>query len=207
MNTKARSTEGKKFLTIEELEQSEKGPVWVLNNTSGSSSARILINIPKINGNGNDLVKINRTFIPMNIANQVPKRQLLESSEFRKCVNNAEISIITPEYATLLLDTPEAREEVKNLENEAQRIKSYLTGESIVDTDGESKKEILVSAKLQSLVADATRDDKTDIGILTDLKRYGNLTLDECKFVNQKLGKKERIKAFLKDRVAELRKE
>ncbi len=188
---------GRKFLTLEELEDTAKGPVWILNNTSGKDGARILINIPKMNGNGNDLVKISKTFIPMNIANQVPKSQLLASSEFRKCVNNKEISLITTEYASVLLDTEEAKEEQRLIDNEASKIKAILSGSSLLEK--EEGKNIQVSAKLQTLVVEAA--DKNEITVVTELRRYGNLTLDECKFVNSKLGAMTKVKALLKERV------
>jgi hypothetical protein len=192
---------GKKFLTLEDLESTEKGPVWVLNNTSGKDGARILINIPKMSGNGNDLVKIHKTFIPMNIANQVPKSQLLASSEFRKCVNNKEISLITTEYASVLLDTEESKEEQRIIDNEASRIKAILAGTSLLEK--ENSKDVQVSAKLQTLVAEAA--DKNEITIVAELRRYGHLTLDECKFVNSKLGKISKVKSLLKDRVEVLK--
>ena len=124
---------GRKFATLEELELTEKGPVWVLNNTRDNLEGKVIVSIPKKNGNGADIIRVPRSFIPFDLTQQVGRGQLLESAEFRKTVNTKLIKLITPEYAAVLLGTDEAREEQQRLVNEENKAKMLLKKAGVVD--------------------------------------------------------------------------
>jgi hypothetical protein len=124
---------GRKYTTIEELEQSEKGPVWVLNNTRDALEGKVVVSIAKKNGNGSDVIRIPRSFIPFDLTLQVTRSQLLDSSDFRQTIGKKFLRLITPEYAAVLLSTEEAKEEQVRLRNDEQKAKMALKKAGIVE--------------------------------------------------------------------------
>lgn len=124
---------GRKFTTIEELEKSEKGPIWVLNNTRDALEGKIVVSIPKKNGNGSDVIRVPRSFIPFDLTMQVGRAQILDSSDFRQTVGKKLLKLITPEYAAVLLATAEAKEEQTRLKNDENKAKMALKKAGIVD--------------------------------------------------------------------------
>jgi hypothetical protein len=117
---------GRKWTTLEELEKADRGPVWVLNNTRDSLEGKVVISIPKKNGNGADIVRVPKSFIPFDITQQVPRMQVLDSADFRKTINTRLLKLVTPEYAAVLLSTEEAKEEITRLRNEEQKARMAL---------------------------------------------------------------------------------
>lgn len=124
---------GRKYTTLEELETSDKGPVWVLNNTRDNLEGKVIVSIPKKNGNGADMIRVPRSFVPFDLTQQVGRSQLIESAEFRKTINTKLIKLITPEYAAVLLSTEEAKEEQTRLINEENKAKMLLKKAGVVD--------------------------------------------------------------------------
>ena len=176
-------TRGRKYTTLEELEMSEKGSVWVLNNTRDNLEGKVICSIPKKNGNGADIIRVPRSFIPFDLTQQVGRSQLLESAEFRKTVNTKLIKLITPEYAAVLLGTDEAKEEQQRLVNEENKAKMLLKKAGVVDgqvstgvgeddeeeffdtskgdaTPKKNKKSVAASVKEEADVADSTKTIK-----------------------------------------------
>jgi hypothetical protein len=126
----------RKYLTIPDLEANAAGAVYVLNTTEGNFEGNVVINVPRKNGNGSDLVKIPKTFIPVDIGLQVPRSQLLESGDFRKAVGNSLIKLVNPDYAVLLLASEEAKEEQARLVAEANKADTTLRKAGYVEPTG-----------------------------------------------------------------------
>lgn len=129
----AEVSRGRKFTTIEELEKSEKGPIWVLNNTRDALEGKVIVSIPKKNGNGSDVLRVPRSFIPFDLTMQVGRMQILDSSDFRQTVGKKLLKLVTPEYAAVLLNTEEAKEEQTRLKNDENKAKMALKKAGIVD--------------------------------------------------------------------------
>ncbi len=194
---------GKKYLTIQDLEGNEKGPVWVLNNfNEGGEKAKIVIGIPRSNGNGVDIVRVAKTFIPINVSNQVSRAQLLQSSEFRKAIDNKSLLLVDPEYASVILSTEEGKEESNRIENDNNVNKALLEGNAVVETSEDKPR---VSTKLENLCLNALESKDNDSKVKAALMNYGNLTLDECRFVRAKFKSSTVIEQFLKERVRQLK--
>lgn len=112
------STAQKKWTSLAELEQKTTGPVWVMNTTEQQGeAAQILISVPKINGTGVDVVRIPRTFIAVDLTQQVPRLQLLNSAEFRKSVQKQLIKLCSEAYAKAILSTADGKAEQRRIEN------------------------------------------------------------------------------------------
>jgi hypothetical protein len=227
------SSKIKKSMTIADLEDSgEKGAVWVLNTMTGDMQGQLLINVPKKHGNGQDLVRVPKTFIPMDLTDQVSKGQLLESSEFRKTITGGLLKLITPEYAELVLSSDEGKEERRRVTNEMNKAKTIIANAGIASDDddevdvedaskearklrdgsdnGKSGKTAKANVKLQTAVNNGLEAEENEKQILARIKNHavGNdLTMADVKWLNTKLGDKPRIKKYLKEVYDELRAE
>ena len=118
----------KRYQTIADVEKSDRGPVYVLNNLKGRHKGQLLLSIPKRNGNGSTLVRVPDTFVPIDLTAQVPRTDLLESSEFRSSASEMKrhIRILNPEYAEALLATSDARAEQTRIMNEAEAARAAV---------------------------------------------------------------------------------
>lgn len=111
-------------LSIQEvLRQNDKDPIWCLNNTPMKGyPGNLLISIPKRYGNGQpDPIHLPRTWLPIDITLQVPRSQIVESSEFLRAVQSETIIVVSSDYAQYLMNKEGAREEMQRLEQEKQK--------------------------------------------------------------------------------------
>jgi hypothetical protein len=225
------SSKIKKGMTIADLEESgEKGSVWVLNTMTGDMQGQLLINVPKKHGNGQDLVRVPKTFIPMDLTDQVSKGQLVESSEFRKTITGGLLKLITPEYAELVLSSDEGREERRRVVNEMNKAKTIMANAGVASdeddevdvedagrearklrdgSDSGKKGTSKANVKLQTAVNNGIEAEENEKQVLARIKNHavGNdLTISDVKWLHTKLGDKPRIKKYLKEVYDELKK-
>ncbi len=133
------------------IRQDEKDPIWCLNNTPMKGYAgNLLITIPKKYGNGQpDPIHLPRTWLPLDITLQVPRSQIIDSSEFLRAVQSETIILISSDYAKYLMSKEGAREEIERLEQEKQKsahasarlmstnaVKTYTTNDRSNDDNG-----------------------------------------------------------------------
>lgn len=160
----ATSDTTRRYMSIAELENNDRGPVFVLN-TATSPEGKIILGIVRKNGIGQDPVRIPKTFIPIDLTHQVPRSQLLESSDFRRTINGGLIKLVTPEFAALILGTEEGKAEKTRIDNEMSAVVSLLENESLTGKDsseGSSAAEQRVSEIASS--ARPSRDLETASG-------------------------------------------
>lgn len=114
-----------KYLSLHELqEQSESSPVWVLNTSAASiqQAADVMLSIPNPNGNGTNLVVIPKTWLPVDVTKDIPRRFLVDSFEFRQALQKGHITLVTEKYAGKLLKDPDAKSETDRLINEKRQV-------------------------------------------------------------------------------------
>lgn len=227
------SSKIKRSMTIAELEATgDKGPVWVLNTMTGDMQGQLLINVPKKHGNGQDLARIPKTFIPIDLTDQVSKGQLLESSEFRKTITGGLLKLITQEYAELVLGSDEGREEKRRVLNEMNKAKTIIANAGVVGdedddevdaedagrearklrdgTESKHGKTAKANVKLQTAVNSGLEAEENEKQILARIRTYAvgmDLTVADVKWLNAKLGDKPRIRKYLKEVYDELKAE
>lgn len=131
-------------LTLDDLlQQGPHDPVWCINNTPQTMSARagdLVIMVPKIHGNGTpDKVLIPRTWLPYNLIRQVPRAQLLQSTEFLRALNEGLIIAVSSDYARYLESKEGAAEEHERLKQYQDRIRNAVS--HAFTEDESSKKE------------------------------------------------------------------
>lgn len=132
------NTAQKKWTTLAELEQKSIGPVWVMNTSEKSGdAAQILISVPKVNGTGVDVVRIPRTFIPIDLTMQVPRAQLLNAAEFRKTLQKGLINLASEPYAKALLSTSDGKAEQRRIENALMQAQVAADNATVASGDSE----------------------------------------------------------------------
>lgn len=102
-------------LSLRDIENDEGKTVFVLNTTKGKYRGQVVIAVPRPNGIGLDGVIIPPTFIPIELTEQVSKKQLLDSSDFRKSISRGLIIPVSTKDALSFLETDDAKEEIENL--------------------------------------------------------------------------------------------
>jgi hypothetical protein len=215
------SSQIKKYTTLEEMEKSSKGPLFVMNTTSGDLSGKVLISIPKTNGQGHDMIRIPKTFIPVDVTlDGPPRKNIIQATDFRSSIGKGMIKLATREYAELLLNSPEGKEELRKLQNERMAINQvtsnmgmreeteedeYVDSKSNVGAKAKADSEKRasgkasdVSIKLRTMVSNAIEDDWTETKILAETRNYGQLTLLEIKFLNKKFKDLPRVSKYLR---------
>jgi hypothetical protein len=230
-STAKTGTRIKKYTTIEELENSTIGPIYVLNETAGETEGRIIINIPKTNGNGNDLLRIAKTFIPIDVSMQVQRMQVLGSSEFRKAVNKGLIKLVSKEYAQLLLDQPDAKEEAKRVIADENKAKAILQKAGVVqekeddEDDGyidtadiksdlrkksdkkKTESKAKPSPKVETIAITAKNNGSKGVEIVAKLKNVRTMTTADLSFLSKEFSEKPVVIKYLRTRLEELRAE
>ena len=205
----------KKFMTIEQLEEVDKGPVYVINATSGELGGNLLFSVPKLNGNGSDLIRVPKTFIPVDLAMQVSRAQLVASSEFRTTVNKGLIKIANPQYARALLDSEDGKAEQLRIQNEMKAARMVVENAIVQDTteddyievkqvEKEAKKAAgddvkTVSIKLKTLCNNAKHEEWAQTKITTSLRNYGDLSKKEIAFVSKQFKDSPRVRKYLQE--------
>lgn len=133
------TTDAKKTtLTLNDLEGMSKGAIYVLNNTKQPEQGEVSFTVPKLGQSGVDNVIVPSTFIPIDLMEQVSRKQLMESSEFKKAVRGKVLVLITESYAKELLSEEDAEYEQERLFNQsqatlnmAQSIEGMQTGDML----------------------------------------------------------------------------
>lgn len=167
-------------ITLYEVaEQGPHAPIWALNNIHKShvgSEGDFIIGLPRLNGSGVDVISLDRTWLPTDLTAQVPRAQLLQSSEFRASVTKGYIVLLTHDSATKILQSTGADDEARRLEASREYIRTatgvqnlsedmQVTGnEDVDDLDEEDQKKALFSLWVGSL------ENKDDTHVLSELK-------------------------------------
>ncbi len=205
----------KKFMSIEQLEEVEKGPVFVINATSGELGGNLLFSVPKLNGNGHDLIRVPKTFIPIDLSMQVSRQQLIASSEFRSTVNKGLIKIASREYANMLLQSEDGRAEQLRIQNEMKAARMVVEN-AVVQEDSEddyievkaAEKEAkkasdadtnTVSIKLKTLVNNAKHEEWAQTKVTTSLRNYGELSRKDVSYLSKQFKDSPRIRKYLQE--------
>lgn len=124
------------MMQIEEQKPTE--PIWGLNNANKSEIAEkgdLLIGIPKLNGSKVDYLKVDSTWLPIEFTRQIPRAQLLASSEFRQAHQRELFIIISNEDAQRLLKREGAAEALAELAAHSRHVRRAGAARTISDAN------------------------------------------------------------------------
>lgn len=209
----------KKYFTVSELEQGDaNSPIWAINGSAQSdvgSAGEVHVGIPKVNGTRIDALYMPQTWLAQCLTDQIPRAQLMASSEFRNAVNTKLLILVTPEYAAQINSQEGSDQERETLVERRKHWKEATAARSIA----QSGAEIVNSSELTSRQAESTDvdpsglsdafktfavslDDKSDIEIMNALRSRGKITRKEVKHLIANLKDKPKTVGFLKDKLA-----
>lgn len=152
-----------RYLSINDLLR--QGPkstdsIWVLNTADQSligTAGEVVIAVAKASGRGDpDLIKIPQTWLPQEVTKIIPRKRLLQSSEFMKALNNNLVAIISEDDAAKLLRQIGSKEEQARLLAIQKHIRE--TGGARTVTDGMKAANGSI-ARADGLVDDEDEDD------------------------------------------------
>lgn len=195
----------KTILTLTDIEDMEKGPIYVLNSTKQPEQGEVSFTVPKLSGSGVDNVIVPSTFIPIDLMEQVSRKQLMESSEFKRAVRGKVLTLISKEYADDLLSEDEAvyeQDRIFNLSqatmNMAQSLDTMQTGDmihpelarrnTITNTDNDVVEGITPKV---AAVMSALQEDDDERGAISSLRMVvSQLTDKDFSYVIKQCGNK-----------------
>lgn len=206
----------KKHTSISALEQAPTNqPIWALNGAPSSEVGQpgeIHVGIPKINGSSKiDDLHLPQTWLAINLTDQIPRVQLLASSEFRNAVNNKLIVLITPEYAEHIGAQTGADEERARLVQAKRAVREAVgtrtiqqSGADVVSTSEieDATTRVVAKAELSPsfVMFVAALASKSDIEALNAVRGRGKLNMRELNHISKELTGKAQTQTFVRER-------
>ena len=164
------------------MQQAAYEPVYILNTTKGGDRGEVFFTVPNANGTKEDHVRIPNTYIPVCLTDQVTRRQLLDSSSFRRAISLGAIT---------LLQSDDAEETLKDPENagEVSRVREVMASATIADVQeglGESAEAANPLPAPVMAFVELMESYGTDELALDNLKNLGVLETHEYKAIWEK---------------------
>lgn len=128
---------GIKGISLSDLDETQRGPLWVINTAAQSKwelQGDILVTVPNTNGTRPDKLQIKQTWLPIDIAQLIPRERLLASTEFRSAVLEGLVTVIKREDAEALLRQEGAFEEKQRLNQFEQHVRKSGAARTILDS-------------------------------------------------------------------------
>jgi hypothetical protein len=170
-------------LSYLDLQNPKINRIWAINKTPAKSRRQLIFTVQKNNGAGVDVVFIPTTWIPIDLTGQVPKKSLLQSSDFLKAVSNGVIEILSESEAASLNKKEGATQERERISMQLMNTNTVVQKDVVEDEDDSTKDELESSAKVVQFVEDMTVSD--EISALNNLRSMGDLELQELRFVRK----------------------
>jgi len=185
-----------KQISFDDLEKDpERGSVWVFNGTqqeNNNQRRQLMLIVPSLQGNTSDTIIIPRTFIPINLTEQVSKKQLVQSGDFRRAVARGLLILTDEESAKAILSRKDAQTEKERLKREAMKARDLLgqtnmavvaEGDGTSATDNSENTQLIrdVSPAVMQVMADTK--GREQIEIKNSLQNIGNLTQRDFEYV------------------------
>ena len=125
------------YITISDVAKQEAfAPIWALNTTVKSlvaEAGNLIIGIPRLNGAGIDVLRLDKTWLPIDVTAQVPRSQVLQSTEFRRAVQERLIALISDETAQKILRSEGAEEEQRRIDSQREYIRAATGVQPLAD--------------------------------------------------------------------------
>lgn len=125
--TKSSSKQLKKFLTLQEVVDVEKGPLWVLNTSAsldtGNSFSGGDVFVTVMLGNQARVAQVPFTWLPTLLTDQFPRKEIINSPNFMEAVTKGLVKLITPEYAEILSSKDGAADERQRLQEQQNAVR------------------------------------------------------------------------------------
>lgn len=119
-----------KTLSINDIVEQEKGPIWVVNSTNEIYPSGADVYVTLINKGQSSVCQVPRTWLPIELTNRYPRKIVVESPYFIEALSKGLLKSISAETAEKLLKQPGVAAERKRLEDfdEAVRAATQARG-------------------------------------------------------------------------------
>lgn len=109
---------------INELEEQERGPIWVINTSKEKFHvmADVFITIPGEHGNTSTSAMVPATWLPIELTAKYARRSLLRSLNFAEAMQNGLIAVISDEHARNILTRKDVQSERARLAAREQAV-------------------------------------------------------------------------------------
>ncbi len=196
----------KQYTTITEIEEQEdKSPIWALNSSAEtlvSSAGELYIGVPKISGSRIDNLSVPQTWLPICLTDQIPRPQLLASTEFRTAVNSGLITLITKEYAASINEQQGADEERARLAEYKRAIADAVRATRLTDEAADAQEEVTSNFTQQFLMFAESLTLKSDTEALNAIRTRAKFTADEVNHIlKHSLVDKPNTETFLRSQL------
>ena len=179
---------------IHDLENQSKGSVWVLNKTRKEERSELFFTVAKQNGTGLDQVVIPDTWIPIDLTQSVPIKQLIANSDFRRGLRDRFFVVITDEYARELLDQEGASDEQQRLIDLAQGVGGeFLNAPEEQALDDRHD----VSDQIRNLGSIIQEGAQEEIRIIGTLRGYDKLSSKEKAYLYEAAENMKKVREYL----------
>ena len=204
-----------KDFTISSLVRENSESVFVLNTSAlrppHKRPSNVTFDVAVSGGNLRSVI-VQMTWIPQDLALQMPKKVILEAPGFRDCINRGLFKLVSTEEALKLLEDPDAQEENERLRfkmNNVAQIADEMTpqrmpNEITAQAEGE---------KASPLMVDICQRDEDSI--MTPQEVYARLrnisdtlSIDDVKYLSKNLPEKSRntkVETFIDEKLQKFR--
>lgn len=189
-----------KFTTIQDVERSgEFGGVYCMNITPATQRSQIVFTVAKLHGDGLDNVFIPATGFPIELTAQVTKRQLLNSSEFRRAVNQKHIQLVTSDYFNEMMAEEGSHEEVQSAMSEMTTTIDAVQGVSSAKAALEDQQDEVnrVHPQVELVVEQLNAGDLREMDALGKLRGLGDLNKRSFQHISKNTKSHARIQNWI----------
>lgn len=172
-------------VTLNQLEEHRKGPVWAINTTKGKLRGQLVISVPASGGKASEVV-LPLTWIPINLTGQTSRKYLLASNNFRNSVSRGLLRLVSEEEAQhVLAQSGGAEEQEKVARFRLGSIDAPNHVDAGAEFDQVQVKDTMeaqgLSAAVYNLVE--TMKDNSPIEVLNTMRNMGELSRDEYRAI------------------------
>jgi hypothetical protein len=197
------------LITIRDIEQSEYGGVYAVNATPAANRSQITFTVNKLSGDGFDNVFIPATAVPVELTTMCTKRQLLNSSEFRRALALKLITLISESAYGVMMAEDGSHEEQRRalgemtagtpveLDFKTGTASATVNDEKAALMEDESE-ENRVHPQVQAIVLQLGEEELTERDALTKLRNMGELNLRSYKYISKNTKEHTMIQNWIK---------
>lgn len=141
------------------LQGNSRDPIYIINTADEvSAEGEVCCAIPNPNNQSPDILRIDQTWIPIDLTDKIPRKQLIESTAFRQLINSGLVKLVDSGWAQAVLSDPQAKSELQRLRNQQNMIRNALKSKTLQDiskniqfdnkddADGEADKQVKTKA-------------------------------------------------------------
>lgn len=179
-------------ISLSELDENTRGPLWVVNTADKSKwklRGDVSISVPSLHGNKDDGVVIKHSWLPVDVAQYIPRDRLLQATQFRRAVIEGLITVISRDDAERLLSQDGAFEERLRIDQRELDVRETAKPRKISDSNVEmtvtgmkddDEEPTVEMFGEESVAAQAKRGvEADDDGLMPSFKMFADRLVDE----------------------------